>query len=183
MSHHKQQMKDWLATKEIVGGRVLAIGCKNRDGDYFRRFEPATITTVDVEPDFQPTFVADFNEPCYWGVLYDHILLLGLANYMHDPMMMLRNCQSMAAPGCTLWIYSSFIHPQHPPDDVEFLRYTPAFWRTQLPRYGFNIAEYVPVRVRDPEQLAAVFSGDGFRLAPGVDHGLSGHLIRAVKEG
>lgn len=178
MSYHKQQMKDWLATKEIVGGSVVSIGSNGNDPWYFQTFKPDTYYQAGVEQPYDVFW--DFNTPPPdERPPVDHILFLGVSPYIYDPVQMMRNFEVLSKRGTQVWIYSSLIHPQHESNDRDYLRMTRWFWGKMLCNSYFRIDEIKPI-VSKTDNIQNEWSSGGFRLKGNYDNEL-GHLILATK--
>lgn len=185
-SHYKQQLIDWLGTKSLKARSVVSIGCQHDDRKYFKSFDCEEYKTIDHNQDFAPSLLHDMNFTLFpddfeneWSDRFDAVLALELMEYIFDPLTAHKNIAGLLKNGGETYISYPFVYGQHPPDGMDYLRYTPDGAEKLLRAAGLTMVEHVKRFGND--LLPKFYDVDRMRTRKDVDHRVTGSLIIAKK--
>lgn len=192
MSFYKQQLKRYLAEKEIAGKNILSIGNKNDDRDYFKRVECDNWLTMDSNPEFRPDLFWNMNNPVVdadgdtlhdqYLEDFDYVLALELWEYIYDPLTAHKNIYALLKPGGTYIGSYPFIYGKHNPAGSDYLRYTDDAIYKLLTVAGFSRVNVIPrVATAGYLQLLDFFSDEGMKIRTDLDHQDIGYIVEAKK--
>lgn len=133
----------------------------------------------------KPDIVQDMNK-YYTNPEYsenvDLIFMLGVMDYVINPNIAMENVWVMLRPGGSAWVEFPFVYPIHQPVDDEGCRYSEGCIRRLAKQAGLRIEEIIYKRPKPGNELLRMFyAADGMRAADGVDHNVTGYIVRMVK--
>lgn len=196
-SFYKQQLNDWKATLDVKADVVFDIGgaqdpirgmTKSWDVKDYKIIDLAQPHVEKVHPDIEwdmnksltPYEDSDFPVDGYKGA--DLIFMLGVMDYVIEPGIAMRNVYEILKEGGTAWIEFPFVYPIHNPVDDEGCRYSEGCIRRLAKQAGLKIEEIIYKRPKpDNPFLLQFYSADGMRAAKGVDHNVTGYIVRFSK--
>lgn len=133
----------------------------------------------------KPDIVQDMNRVNKDGTYLnevDLIFCLGLFDYVIHPDIAMLNIYDWLKPGGTAWVEFPFVYPIHNPVDDEGCRYSEGCIRRLVKETDLNIEEVIYKRPRPGNNLLLEFyAADGMRTARGVDHNVTGYIVRMTK--
>lgn len=193
-SYYKQQLNDWKATLDVkadtvfdIGGAQDPIKGKTKSWDV-KDYKIVDLETPHVET-VRPDFIWDLNN--HWWPdssmnKYKHnvdlIFCLGVFDYVIEPGQAMRNIESLLSDNGTAWVEFPFVYPIHQPVDDEGCRYSEGCIRRLAKQAGLKIEEIIYKRPKpDNRFLEMFYSADGMRAAKGVDHNVTGYIVRMSK--
>lgn len=160
MSKSRETLNSLLSKVDIEGKIVLDIGVQDKPTSRLTKGTPKKYLTMDIDPQWQPDFVADLNLDITFGEKGDHTYWMSNDNYIHsgskpakvdivfcievlehcwNSIQAIKNMSSFLERGGHLHISTPFINPHH--DVVDYLRYTDEWYQKILPVYGLEIIE------------------------------------------
>jgi SAM-dependent methyltransferase len=136
-------------------GRVLDVGGGARASYVSRLTDAHDITSVNIDPEIEPTVVADLAEPLpFDDATYDTVLCFNTLEHLADDQFALNEMIRVLAPGGRLHILVPFLYTVHGhPNDYH--RHTAHGWNVMLRRAG----------VPDTHQLIRPLVWDPFSTA------------------
>lgn len=193
-SYYKQQLNDWKATLDVkadvvfdIGGAQDPIKGKTKSWDV-KDYKIVDLEVPHVET-VRPDFIWDLNN--HWWPdsnmnKYMHnvdlIFCLGVFDYVIEPGQAMRNIESLLSDNGTAWVEFPFVYPIHQPVDDEGCRYSEGCIRRLAKQAGLNIEEIIYKRPKPGNtKLLEFYSEDGMRAAKGVDHNVTGYIVRFSK--
>lgn len=132
MTSWRQYNYDFLKSLKIKG-QVLDLGSGRQEPLHL--YGP-DVTTVDIDPRYQPDIVADLNEPLTFGGQYDWVILNNTLEHIYDAKRLIRDCFKLLAPGGALVILVPFLIKIH--QDIDHHRYTNQSLERMLREAGFS---------------------------------------------
>lgn len=200
-SYYKQFLNDWKATLDVKADTVFDIGgaqdpikgmTKSWDVNVYKIVDLKTPHVTKVEPDYDH----DMNEPlndemyqisntnisgAYLGEV-DLIFMLGVMDYVINPNIAMANVAGLLKRGGTAWVEFPFVYPIHNPKDDEGCRYSEGCIRRLAKQARLKIEEVIYKRPRPGNSLlTAFYAADGMRMADGVDHNVTGYIVKFRK--
>lgn len=198
-SYYKQQLNEWKATLDVKANIVFDIGgaqdpikgkTKSWDVEDYKIVDLEVPHIETVRPDIvhdmnQPIFDRVSNslsiKPRYLGCV-DLIFMLGVMDYVINPNIAMESIHDILAPGGLAWIEFPFVYPIHNPVDDEGCRYSEGCIRRLAKQAKLNIEEIIYKRPMPGNRyLLDFYSADGMRAAKGVDHNVTGYIVRFSK--
>lgn len=135
--------------------------------------EPAVYHTLDINPEFEPTYQLDLNElhepGAAWRATpktnhYQTIFCLETFEHLYDPLTALRNLTNWLEPGGRLIFSNPFINPIH--DTHDYLRLTGEWWEKVLNKLEYSQIDIKPRIATDGEaNLYQFFRVEGLRMS------------------
>lgn len=192
-SFYKQQLNDWVGTLEVKAGRVFDIGgAQSPIEGRTKSWDVRDYKIIDLEvPHVQlrhPHIYHDMNDPLSaeklqaWGSSGDLIFMLGVFDYVIEPGIAMRNVYNLLSDKGTAWVEFPFVYPIHNPVDDEGCRYSEGCIRRLAKQAGLFIDEIIYKRPKPGNDLLLRFyAEDGMRAADGVDHNVTGYIVKLVK--
>lgn len=186
-SFYKQQLNDWVASQHTKARKVFDIGgaqhpIQGRTASW--DVEECKIVDLPVpHVELQhPDIEHDMNEPYTGGELADLIYCLGVSDYIINPNVFMQNIYDMMTTDGTAWVEFPFVYPIHNPVDDEGCRYSEGCIRRLAKQAQLNVEEIIYKRPKpDNSLLLAFYAQDGMRAARGVDHNVTGYIVRFTK--
>ncbi len=169
MSYSRTQLVNWLKPINIEGKKVLDLGCGPEEywADKFVKGTPEVFDTLDINDEFNPTFVEDLNNKFYGQELdrrYDIIFALETFEHLWNPVVALDNIASWLKEGGTFYFSAPFFNPPH--DVVDYLRITDEWWIKVLTAFRFTNIEIEPrVAEKGLEDLLSFYKKEGMRMS------------------
>lgn len=183
-SYYKQQLNDWKRSLNVKAERVIDVGgAQDPIKGMTASWEVEEYTIVDlpvphntkVEPDIHH----DMNEPWVGDYQADIVFCLGVSDYIINPNIFMDNIKKMMRLDGIAWIEFPFVYPIHNPKDDEGCRYSEGCIRRLAKQAGLKVEEIIYKRPK-PENpyLLRFYALDGMRSADGVDHNVTGYIVR-----
>lgn len=187
-SYYKKQLNDWKATLDVKADLVYDIGgaqepikgmTKSWDVKDYKIIDLEVPHVEKVHPDIEH----DMNYPIEeWKPHLDKadlIFCLGVTDYIINPNIFMDNIAYLLAEGGTAWVEFPFVYPIHNPVDDEGCRYSEGCIRRLCRQAILDIDEIIYKRP-DPfnPYLLKFYAADGMRAADGVDHNVTGYIVR-----
>ena len=171
MSKSREQLCDWLKLIDITGKKVLDIGCGPEQywADKFVKGKPFIFSTLDVNDEFEPTFVYDMNKAPREEIApneheYDIIFALETFEHLWNPIQALDNIHTWMKSGGMFYFSAPQINPTH--DEWDMLRISDEWWREALERSLFSRIEIEPRVARDGlKDLLTFYKKEGMRMS------------------
>lgn len=194
-SWYKQVLNDWKATLDVKADTVFDIGgAQDPIKGKTKSWEVKDYKIVDLEvphvETVKPDIVWDMNEPILADMEWegwrtaDLIFMLGVMDYVINPNVAMINIKWMLKDTGTAWVEFPFVYPIHQPVDDEGCRYSEGCIRRLAKQAGLKIEEIIYKRPKpDNPYLLRFYATDGMRMADGVDHNVTGYIVRMVKDG
>lgn len=190
-SYYKQQLNEWKATLEVKADTVLDIGgAQDPIKGKTKSWDVKDYKIVDLEVPHSgsppPDIVGDMNYPIPTNWPYhecaDIVFMLGVMDYVINPNIAMDNVGKILKPDATAWVEFPFVYPIHNPKDDEGCRYSEGCIRRLAKQAGLHIEEIIYKRPKPGNDLLrAFYSADGMRAASGVDHNVTGYIVRMSK--
>lgn len=188
-SYYKQQLNDWKATLDVkadvvydIGGAQDPIKGRTRSWDV-NEYKIVDLEVPHVET-VKPDIVQDMNKRIqmkHHGAA-DIIFCLGVSDYIINPNIFMANIRDMLKRDGTAWVEFPFVYPIHNPVDEEGCRYSEGCIRRLAKQADLKIQEIIYKRPKpDNPYLLHFYSTDGMRAAKGVDHNVTGYIVRFTK--
>lgn len=112
----------------------------------------------------------------------DVIYCLGVSDYIINPDIFMRNIRDLMTDNGIAWVEFPFVYPIHNPVDDEGCRYSEGCIRRLAKQANLKIEEIIYKRPKpDNPFLRAFYDRDGMRAARGVDHNVTGYIVRMTK--
>lgn len=187
-SFYKQQLNDWVGTQRVNAKTVFDIGgaqhpIKGRTAEWqVEDYQIIDLAVPHVEVQ-HPDIEHDMNE--YWAGSFqaDVIYCLGVSDYIINPNIFMDNIRKMLKPDGHAWVEFPFVYPIHNPVDDEGCRYSEGCIRRLAKQANLKVEEIVYKRPKpDNPYLLHFYSTDGMRAARGVDHNVTGYIVRFSHE-
>lgn len=200
-SFYKQQLNDWKATLEVKADVVFDIGgaqdpIKGRTKSWdVEDYKIVDLETPHVEIQ-KPDIVLDMNKSVHrnkhfvgeaFKLLHyinevNLIFMLGVMDYVINPNIAMQNIYDLLRDTGTAWVEFPFVYPIHNPVDDEGCRYSEGCIRRLAKQAGLNIEEIIYKRPKPGNnKLVEFYAEDGMRMAQGVDHNVTGYIVRFSK--
>lgn len=186
-SFYKQQLNDWKATLEVKADTVFDIGgaqdpikgmTKSWDVKDYKIIDLPVPHVEKVHPDIE----WDMNKPIKYWKPADLIFCLGVSDYIINPNIFMDNIYKLLKDDGTAWVEFPFVYPIHNPVDEEGCRYSEGCIRRLAKQSNLKIEEIIYKRPKaDNPFLLNFYSYDGMRAAKGVDHNVTGYIVRMTK--
>lgn len=186
-SFYKKQLNDWKATLDVKADLVYDIGgaqdpikgmTKSWDVKDYKIIDLAIPHVEKVHPDIEH----DMNEHIDLDNSLpkaDLIFCLGVSDYIINPNIFMANIKYLLAEGGTAWVEFPFVYPIHNPVDDEGCRYSEGCIRRLCKQAELHIDEIIYKRPNpDNPYLWRFYRADGMRAADGVDHNVTGYIVR-----
>lgn len=198
-SYYKQQLNDWKATLDVkadvvfdIGGAQDPIKGKTKSWDV-KDYKIVDLEVPHVET-VKPDIVWDMNDMIFpsVGVIapelspycdrIDLIFCLGVFDYVINPNVAMNTIHDLLSENGTAWIEFPFVYPIHNPVDDEGCRYSEGCIRRLAAQAGLNVEDIIYKRPKPGNnKLLEFYSEDGMRAAKGVDHNVTGYIVRLSK--
>lgn len=198
-SYYKQQLNDWVASLDVKADVVLDIGgsqspIKGRTQSWeVKDYKIVDLETPHVEKQ-KPDIVWDMNnlindvhsvmgnEHADLVATADLIFMLGVMDYVINPNIAMENIFWLLKDDGIAWVEFPFVYPIHNPVDDEGCRYSEGCVRRLAKQAGLHIDEIIYKRPKPGNNLLLRFyAEDNMRAADGVDHNVTGYLVKLVK--
>lgn len=201
-SFYKQQLNDWKATLDVKADLVFDIGgaqdpikgmTKSWDVKDYKIIDLAVPHVEKVRPDIEwdinKSLWNSYGSEQYFNAFgmfaegtVDLIFMLGLMDYVINPNNAMETVRFLLKPDGTAWIEFPFVYPIHNPVDDEGCRYSEGCIRRLAKQARLKIEEIIYKRPKpDNPFLLQFYSADGMRAAKGVDHNVTGYIVRMSK--
>jgi len=191
-SYYRQQLEDWLRTKDVKTDKVLDVGGgSNPARGRTKSWDVKEYKILDSElesPKQKVDFIWDLNEWIEnngkeWEVEnFDVAFCLEVMEYIWNPVTALNNLNYFLKKNGILYISFPFIYPHHNPERYDYLRYTGWGAEKLLEKAGFYIEEVTARLETDPYLLPKFYSKEKMHPSRGYDNHLEiGYLIKARK--
>lgn len=186
-SYYKQFLNEWVAEQKVNADVVFDIGgsqqpIKGRTKTWGVK-EYYIIDLKDPHVTLQPPdIVQDMNKAWLGQKEADLIYMLGVMDYVINPNIAMRNINEMLKEGGEAWVEFPFVYPVHNPKDDEGCRYSEGCIRRLAKQADLEIVELIYKRPKPGNNLLlAFYAADGMRTAKGVDHNVTGYIVRFRK--
>lgn len=195
-SYYKQQLNDFVASLDVSTGVVFDIGgaqhpIKGRthswDVEDYKILDLPTphveLQHPDLEHDMNYKIIRQLNYPlAQYKEKVDLIFMLGVMDYVINPNIAMDNVRFLLKIGGTAWVEFPFVYPIHNPVDDEGCRYSEGCIRRLAKQAGLTIEEVIYKRPKPGNHYLGLFyQEDGMRAARGVDHNVTGYIVRMTK--
>lgn len=195
-SYYKKQLNDWKSTLDVKADVVFDIGgAQDPMKGKTKSWEVKDYKIIDLETPHvetvRPDFAWDMNENSWpdnrmnkYMHSVDVIFMLGVMDYVINPNVAMQNIYEMLSDDGYAWVEFPFVYPIHNPIDDEGCRYSEGCIRRLAKQADLNIEEIIYKRPLPGNSLLLEFySADGMRAARGVDHNVTGYIVRMSKNG
>lgn len=186
-SYYKQQLNDFVADQEVKADTVFDIGgaqnpIKGRTASWeVKDYKIIDLAVPHVEAQ-HPDIEHDMNKPWVGNGKADLIYCLGVSDYIINPNIFMDNIYKMLDIDGVAWVEFPFVYPIHNPVDDEGCRYSEGCIRRLAKQANLKIDGIIYKRPKPGNQLLlAFYSQDGMRAARGVDHNVTGYIVRFTK--
>lgn len=186
-SYYKKQLNDFVASQNVKAKLLYDIGgaqspIKGRTASW----DVEDYKIIDLnEPHVElqhPDIHHDMNTEWVSKKQADVIYCLGVSDYIINPNIFMGNIKKMLTTNGHAWVEFPFVYPIHNPKDDEGCRYSEGCIRRLAKQSGLNIEEIIYKRPMPGNRLLLEFySADGMRAARGVDHNVTGYIVRFTK--
>lgn len=193
-SYYKQQLNEWKSTLNINTDVVFDVGgAQDPITRHIKSWEVKDYKIVDLQTphveEVKPDFAQDFNEPLKvdTGITkyidgVDVLFMLGVMDYVINPNIAMDNVYQLVKKGGTAWIEFPFVYPIHNPVDDEGCRYSEGCVRRLAKQAKLNVEQVIYKRpLPNNPFLLNFYSADGMRAAKGIDHNVTGYIVRFSK--
>lgn len=195
-SYYKQFLNEWKATLDVKADTVLDIGgAQDPIKGKTKSWDVKDYKIVDLEVPHsdspKPDIAWDMNVRIFEhisvlasGLLYgaDLIFMLGVMDYVINPNVAMENIYLLLSDSGTAWIEFPFVYPIHNPKDDEGCRYSEGCIRRLAKQEGLEVREIIYKRPKPGNPyLLRFYAEDGMRMADGVDHNVTGYIVRFSK--
>lgn len=188
-SYYKQVLNEWVSSVDVKAKTVFDIGgAQHPIEGRTKSWDVKDYRIVDLEVPHvtmrSPDIVQDMNEPLSgkaWQAknTVDLIFMLGVMDYVINPNYAMRNVYQLLKKDGQAWVEFPFVYPIHNPKDDEGCRYSEGCVRRLAKQAGLEIAEMIYKRPKPGnEYLLRFYATDGMRMADGVDHNVTGYIVR-----
>lgn len=187
-SFYKQQLNEWKASLNVEADLVYDIGgAQDPIKGKTKSWKVREYKIIDLEVPHvlkqEPDIKHDMNKPI--GDDYpqaDLIFCLGVSDYIINPNIFMDNIRKLLQIDGTAWVEFPFVYPIHNPKDDEGCRYSEGCIRRLADQANLGVEEIVyKTPMPGNKYLLAFYSADGMRCADGVDHNVTGYIVRFVK--
>lgn len=190
-SNARQLLEQWLRQIDVKADRVLDVGAaQNLTKGRTKSWDVGEYKILDLEypheKKYLPNYVGDINESLRYEMHippFDVIFCLEVFEYLWFPLNALYNMNEWLKPNGILYLSTHFLYKIHPPNDLDYLRYTPAGIEKLLEKSGFKILEH-DIKSCAPESmfhLQQFFSSEGMRGKTQYPDATAGSLIKCQK--
>lgn len=192
-SHYKKILNDWKRSLDVKADVVFDIGgaqdpIKGMTNSWdVKDYKIVDLPVPHIET-VKPDLVQDMNESTDKGecVKYiesvDLIFCLGVFDYVINPNIAMENIKKLLKEDGTAWVEFPFVYPIHNPVDDEGCRYSEGCIRRLAKQAGLTIQEIIYKRPKPGNtKLLEFYSEDGMRAAKGIDHNVTGYIVRMGK--
>lgn len=187
-SYYKQQLNDFVASQNVKADLVYDIGgaqhpIKGRTASWdVKDYKIIDLAVPHVELQ-HPDIEHDMNQPMNGEYAEaDLIYCLGVSDYIINPNIFMDNIWEILKKDGTAWVEFPFIYPIHNPVDDEGCRYSEGCIRRLAKQAGLKIEEIIYKRPKpDNPYLKVFYEKDGMRAARGVDHNVTGYIVRMTR--
>lgn len=186
-SYYKQALNDWVSSLDVKADTVLDIGgAQNPIKGRTRSWDVKWYKIMDLAVPHSnapgPDIVQDMNNPIslthLWGSA-DLIFMLGVMDYVIRPNVALENVAFLLADSGTAWVEFPFVYPIHNPVDDEGCRYSEGCIRRLAKAAKLSIEDLIYKRPKPGNShLLQFYAEDGMRMAKGVDHNVTGYIVK-----
>lgn len=195
-SYYKQQLNEWKATLEVSADIVFDIGgAQDPIKGMTKSWNVKDYKIIDLETPHvtkqPPDIVWDMNKEGIWqnekinGPYMGDvplIFMLGVMDYVINPNTAMDSLFLLLRKGGTAWVEFPFVYPIHNPKDDEGCRYSEGCIRRLAKQAGLTIEEIIYKTPKPGNNLlTAFYAADGMRAASGVDHNVTGYIVRFSK--
>lgn len=172
MSCSRNQLNEYLSKISIEGKTVLDVGVQDKPTSRLTQGNPVAYYTNDVDPQWNPDWLFDFNQEfdClkigehHLCEVIDTIFCIEVLEHLWNPVEAIKTLAEILKPNGDLYISVPFINPHH--DKVDYLRYTNEWFRDVLPKYGLQVIEIVErVATLGKTQLKIFYDAEGLRVS------------------
>ncbi len=192
MSKSREQLNAWLKSLTIDGSCLLDVGVQ--DKPVTERLGECYVNcykTLDVDPQWNPDFVFDLNEPlqnadALYGKTFSYIAAIEVLEHCWNPYQVLRNCYDLLKDGGMIIASFPFINPIH--DYFDFARYTEQGITFLLEKVGFRDIDFsYRFATSGRQNLLDFYKAEGMRVSkirPKKDHEnkhIIGYMFKAKK--
>lgn len=186
-SYYKQQLNAWKATLNVKAKTVFDIGgaqdpLKGMTNSWdVEEYKIIDLKVPHVEKQ-HPDIEHDMNQPWVGNAKADLIFMLGVMDYVINPNIAMKNLHDMLEDGGSAWVEFPFVYPIHNPKDDEGCRYSEGCIRRLAKQANLEVADWIYKRPKPGNDLLLRFyAEDGMRAASGVDHNITGYIVRFTK--
>lgn len=179
MSKSREQVQAFLQSIDITGKIVLDIGVQDKPAKSWTKGEPKQYYTMDVDPQWNPDYVHDFNKPVEGYGKFDVVFCLETMEHLWNPVQALQNIYELLKEGGIAYITSPFINPIH--DTHDMLRYTDEWYEYVGSLIGFTRVKATPrVATRGEHDLLQFYAQEGLRMSKIRIQNGEGHKINHI---
>lgn len=186
-SEYKRQLNEWKSTLDVKAKKVFDIGgAQDPITRHVRSWDVEDYKIIDLEvphvEEVKPDIAHDMNY--FWDKdeTADLIFCLGVSDYIINPNIFMLNIHNMLTEDGTAWVEFPFVYPVHQPTEEEGCRYSEGSIRRLAKQAKLNIEEIIYKRPKaDNPFLEMFYRADGMRAAKGVDHNVTGYIVRVSK--
>lgn len=191
-SESRIQLETWLKTIEVQGRVLDCGGAQNPIKGRTKSWEVEEYKILDLEQPHEikvkPDIIMDIQEGDNYGSMsyrkylqkFDIIFCIEVSEYWYRPHNALRNIHYFLKKGGILYISFHFQYKFHPPEGLDYLRYTPYGVEKLLKEAGFEIMEH-KYRTTECPYLTMFYEYDKMRGKCNLNDNITGSLIKAKK--
>ena len=185
MSWYREQLEDWLKTRDVQANIVFDIGGKQ--GEVKNRVKSWDVNKYEVLdlPEF------DIEKKTLGGSRVSHIatrvnkadiiFCLEVFEYLIDPLAALANIKYMLKPAGKAYITFAFVYPHHNELDMDSIRFTETGIRRMAKRIGISLTQ-IWYREDKSGLLQSFYSADGMHPSKEYPHhNVAGFIAEFIK--
>lgn len=189
-SYYKQFLNDWKRSLDVKADIVFDIGgAQDPIKGMTKSWDVRDYKIIDLEEPHvlkvKPDIIADMNSLVVlkdYELSVDLIFCLGVFDYVINPNIAMDNIYRWLTVGGIAWVEFPFVYPIHNPKDDEGCRYSEGCIRRLAKQAGLKIEEIIYKTPKPGNNLlVAFYSADGMRMADGVDHNVTGYIVKFLK--
>lgn len=187
-SYYKQQLNDFVASQHVKADLVYDIGgsqspIKGRTASWnVKEYKIIDLSEPHVQVQ-KPDIAHDMNVPMNGEYTEaDVIYCLGVSDYIINPNVFMDNIWELLAKDGIAWVEFPFVYPIHNPVDDEGCRYSEGCIRRLARQSHLKIVDIIYKRPMPNNPFLKLFyETDGMRAAKGVDHNVTGYIVRLTR--
>lgn len=174
-SYYRQQLEEYLKNLDVKAELLYDIGGAQKSAKgRTKSWNVKECVCLDL-----PKY--DLNEPQKHDRQADFVLCLEVFEYLIDPLQAMKNIADALRKGGEAIVSFPLVYPVHNEVEFDSLRYTLSGVKRLAEKAGLTVAN-VHHRRAKTNTLVKYYQEDGMKAAKGIDHGVTGYIIRFVKK-
>jgi len=187
MSYYRDQLEAYLSKLEVhvdsildLGGLQLPVVSRLKSCGYNDYIIADIEDKADVKVDISA--LAPFEKVfTFRKEKFDVVFCLEVFEYVVNPLNAVMNIADYLKSGGVAYITFPFVYPIHKPEGTDMLRYTENWIRKVMEHYGFKYLD-IMTRVDRSGLLTNFYADDGMKAQKGLNHNVTGYIVKGVKE-